>query len=200
MNLFRKAFSLTLLSIMLFCIFTLSANSQTHVYEAFIKGHKVGEMKVTQEVNDESEKISVVTHIEAHMLVKIRVDFESHSSYMDGKLMEATAVSKTNGRIHSQAQTSFRDGKYTVRVDRKTKTLDQKTIYGGDLFYFEEPEGFDEVYSLASGELLRVEKAGDQAYYFEHDGKKELHKYAQGVLTELQIDHKLYTVIFKLKE
>ncbi|GAB5526626.1 MAG: hypothetical protein Roseis2KO_44980 [Roseivirga sp.] len=180
--------------------FATSINAQTHVYEAFIRGNKVGEMKVVQEVNDESEKISVVTHIEAHMLVSIRVDFESHSSYMDGKLIEATAISKTNGRVHSQAQTSFKNGSYTVKVDRKTKTLAQKTIYGGDLFYCEEPTDMKEVYSLASGELLQVEKAGDHEYYFVHDGKKELHKYTDGVLSELQIDHRLYTVIFKLKE
>lgn len=200
MNLFYNAFRHILVSAITLCTCTVNTYSQTHVYEAFIKGHKVGEMKVVQEVNDESEKISVITHIEAHMLVKIRVDFESHSSYMDGKLIDATAISKTNGRLHSLAQTSFKDGRYGVKVDRKTKTLNQKTIYGGDLFYCEEPEGINEVYSLASGEMIRVEKAGDHTYYFVHDGKKELHKYDEGVLTELQIDHKLYTVTFKLKE
>lgn len=200
MNLFSDYTRLVLSGLLITLSVATNLSAQTHVYEAFIKGNKVGEMTVVQEVNDESEKISVVTHIEAHMLVTIRVDFESHSSYMDGRLVEATAISKTNGRVHSQAQTSFKNGGYTAKVDRKTKTIAQKTIYGGDLFYCEEPVDFKEVYSLASGELLQVEKAGEHAYYFIHDGKKELHKYANGVLTELQIDHRLYTVIFKLKE
>ncbi len=200
MNLFSHCTKLILSGLLTSFSIATNLSAQTHLYEAFIKGHKVGEMKVVQEVNDESEKISVVTHIEAHMLVTIRVDFESHSSYMDGQLVEATAISKTNGRVHSQAQTSFKNGAYTARVDRKTKVLEQKTIYGGDLFYCEEPVDLKEVYSLASGELLQVEKAGDHEYYFVHDGKKELHKYANGVLKELQIDHRLYTVIFKLKE
>lgn len=198
MNLFSRASKLTILSLIFLSFFTVSLHAQTHVYEAFIRGNKVGEMKVVQEVNDEREKISVVTHIEAHMLGTIRVDFESHSTYMDGKLIESTAISKTNGRVHSQTETSLKNGQYVVKEGRRSKTLQETTLYGGDLFYCEEPTDIKQVYSLASGEFLEVEKASG-GYYFVHDGKKELHKYQNGILQELQIDHRLYTVIFRLK-
>lgn len=199
MNLFCQALRLfSLLFILLFSI-TIQSKAQTHVYEAFIRGNKVGEMKVVQEVNDERETISVVTHIEAHMLVSIRVDFESRSTYMDGKLIESTASSKTNGRLHSQTETSLKNGLYVVNQGSDSKSLQKTTLYGGDLFYCEEPSDLKKVYSLTSGEFLKVEKAADHEYYFEHDGKKELHKYQNGILQELQIDHRLYTIIFKLK-
>lgn len=199
MNLFQGSLRASFFFFALTSFITLNVKSQTHIYEAFIRGNKVGEMKVVQEVNDESEKISVVTHIEAHMLVTIRVDFESHSTYMDGNLVESTAISKTNGRVHSQTETSLKNGRYVVTEGRKSKTLEETTLYGGDLFYCEEPTDIRQVYALASGEFLKVEKAPNGGYYFEHDGKKELHTYQDGVLQELQIDHKLYTVIFKLK-
>lgn len=172
---------------------------QTYVYDAFIKNHKVGQMTVVREVNDESEKISVKTHIEAHMLVKIRVDFESHSTYMNGALVNAEAISKTNGHVHSKAITTRKNGRYFAeRNDLKPVGLDMEDYYGGDLFYFEEPKNISQVYALATGELLAVTKEGEDIYYFEHDGKKELHRYEEGKLAELRIEHRLYTVVFKL--
>ncbi len=172
---------------------------QTRVYDAFIHGNKVGEMKVVREVNDESEKISVSTYIVAHMIVKIRVDFESYSTYMEGKLMESEAVTKTNGHIHSKAHSIFKEGYYEVTVGKKTKRIDRPKLFGGDLFYLEEPVNIDEAYALATGDMLEVIKQEEGEYYFEHDGKKELHKYVEGQLKELHLEHKLYTVIFKLQ-
>lgn len=173
--------------------------AQTYVYDAFIKGHKAGQMTVVREVNDERIKISVSTHIEAHMLVSIKVDFESHSSYMDGKLMDAEAISKTNGHIHSQTQTSYRNGQYEIHVDKKKpKILNERALYGGDLFYFEAPAQIKKVYALATGDFMDIQKEGPDSYYFVHGGKKELHTYSEGILTELQIEHRLYTVVFKL--
>ena len=174
--------------------------AQTMVYDAFLKGHNVGKMTVTREVNDESDKISVVSHIKAHMIVNIRVDFESHSTYMDGKLMESEASSKTNGHDHDNTHTIWKGDHYEVSLGRKTKPIAEQKLFGGDLFYFEEPANIDKVYSLTSGELLYVEQDDSNKYFFEHDGKKELHIYENGTLKELHIEHRLYTVIFKLSD
>ncbi len=182
-------------------ILTLSNNihGQRKVYEAFMKGDKVGEMAVVREVNDESDKISVVSHIEAHMIVKIRVDYESHSTYMDGKLMEAEAISKTNGHEHSITHTILKSDGYQITKGRKTHILSDLDLHGGDLFYFEEPQGINKVYALSSGSVLEVEKEGMNDYYFEEGGKKELHRYQNGELIEVHLEHKFYTIVFKLK-
>ena len=190
--------------LLLICIIvatnTILSNAQTYVYDAFIKGHNVGEMTVDREVNDESEKISVISHIKAHMLVTIRVDFESHATYMNGTLVEAEAISKTNGHLHSEATTILKNGKYQAKVDGNTKPVSGSELIGGDMFYFEEPTDIKKVYSLASGEMLNVSKESANQYYFEHDGKKELHKFSDGVLSEMRLEHRLYTVIFKLRK
>ena len=156
-------------------------------------------MTAYREVNDESEKISVTSYIDAHIFAKARTDFESHSTYIDGRLVEAEAISKTNGHIYSKATTILKNGKYQAQVDKKLVSIEHEKIIGGDLFYFEEPINIDNVYMLATGQMLNVESSSEHEFYFEHNGKKELHKYVDGVLNEMRLEHKLYTVIFKLQ-
>lgn len=178
----------------------LASNAQTYVYDAFIRGHDVGEMTVDREVNDESEKVNVVSNIKAHMLVTISVNFESNATYVDGGLVESEAITKTNGHLHSKATTILKNGRYQLTLDGETKSINGTKLAGGDLFYFEEPVDVKKVYSLANGQILNVSKGGDNEYYFEYDGKKELHKYSNGILNEMRLEHKLYTVIFKLRK
>jgi len=176
------------------------SEAQTYVYDAFIRGHNVGKMTVVREINDESEKISVISHVEAHMIVRIRVDFESSSTYMNGAIVEATSITKTNGKVHSETNTILKDGKYQATIDGDIKKISDSKLVGGDMFYFEEPTNIKKVYALATGQMLDVVAEGANDYYFEYDGKKELHKYLNGVLHELRLEHKLYTVVFKLKK
>lgn len=178
-------------------LITISLQSQTLVYDAFIHGHNVGQMKVTREVNDESTKISVDTHIEAHMLVTITVDFTSESTYMNNKLIIGEAKSSTNGHLKSSVHTVFKDGRYEVNMDGDISVLQKDNIVGADYFYFEVPDNGQELYALATGIMLNVNKDHEGVYYFEHDGKKELHKFSNGSLEELKIRHRLYTVTFK---
>lgn len=189
-----------LIIVLLFSTNSFLVSSQTYVYDVFIKGHNVGTMRVEREINDESEKIHITSHIVAHMIVKIRVDFESHSTYMNGALVEAESISKTNGHVHSKATTILKDGKYQVNIDGDLKQVNGSNLVGADLFYFEEPTNINKVYALATGQILTVVSEGNNTYYFEHDGKKELHKYDNGVLSELKLVHRLYTCIFKLQK
>ncbi|WP_141719758.1 DUF6134 family protein [Roseivirga misakiensis] len=179
---------------------TFTAYSQNLTYDAYIRGHKVGEMVVSREVNDESTKISVKTHIEAHMLVKITVDFVSESTYMDNKLIIGEATSHTNGHLKSSVHTVFKDGKYVINKDGKESSLPLESIVGADYYYFETPVGKQKTYALATGIMLDIVNNNDQTFYFEHDGKKELHTFANGRLSELEISHRLYTVTFKIRK
>ncbi|MFY0594446.1 DUF6134 family protein [Roseivirga sp.] len=184
----------------LFLSLSFFSQAQNLTYDAFIRGHKVGEMSVSREVNDESTKISVKTHIEAHMLVKITVDFESESTYMDNKLIIGEATSHTNGHLKSSVHTVFKDGKYTINKDGKTSSLAKEGVVGADYYYFETPVGKQQTYALATGTMLDIVNNEKKSFYFEHDGKKELHTFENGKLKELEISHRLYTVIFKLRQ
>lgn len=180
-------------------IFFVSANlqGQTLIYDAFIHGHNVGQMKVTREVNDESTKISVDTHIKAHMLVTITVDFTSESTYMNNKLIVGESKSSTNGHLKSSVHTVFKNGYYEVNMDGVVSKLQENSVVGADYYYFEVPDHGQELYALATGIMLNVDKDHEGVYYFEHDGKKELHTFSNGSLEKLKISHRLYTVTFK---
>lgn len=191
----RSAF-LSTLTVLLFTS-TEKLYSQTLIYDAFIRGDKVGEMKVIREVNDEATKIIVDTHIEAHMIVKIVVDFKSTSTYMDNKLLIGEAESRANGHLKSSVHTVFKDGHYTIDVDGDVSRIDQDDLVGADHYYFEIPQNGAESYALATGGMLKMIKKGPNSFYFEHDDKKELHTFKNGVLHALEISHRFYTITFK---
>lgn len=191
----RSAFLSTLIILMLTS--TVKLFGQTLIYDAYIRGHNVGEMKVIREMNDEATKIIVDTHIEAHMMVKIVVDFKSSSTYMDNKLLIGEAESRTNGHLKSSVHTVLKDGHYTVDVDGDVSRIDQDDLVGADYYYFEVPKNGTESYALATGGMLNMVKKGQNSFYFEHDGKKELHTFKNGVLQELEISHRFYTITFK---
>lgn len=177
-----------------------TANSQELVYEGFMNGKKVGELVAIREVNDENTKIILKTNIEAHMLVKITVELHSESMYANQSLIQASSISKVHGSVKSDVQTVKKGGFYEVQVDGDVKTVDKNSLIGADIFYFEEPKNIDSVYALATGEMMKVEKGEGSIYYFEHDGKKQYHKYSEGILHEVEISHALYTMTFKLKK
>lgn len=175
--------------------------SQTLVYEGFLRGNKVGELTAQREVNDENVKIYVSTDIEAHMLFTIDVFLESQSTYIDQELKESSSLSKVNGNLKSSVQTVQHEDYYQIDKDGENKKLKESSVIGADIFYFEEPKNIDEAYSLALGEMMDVEKGEEPGvYFFEQDGKKEYHRYKNGKLAELKIDHALYTITFKIKQ
>lgn len=169
-------------------------------YDAYIRGDKVGEMKVVREVNDEATKINVDTHIEAHMIVKIVVDFKSSSTYMNNKLLIGEAETRTNGHLKSSVHTVYKDGRYTVDIDGDAKRISQGDLVGADYYYFELPQNGAKSYALATGGMLNMVRKGQNEFYFEHDDKKEVHTFKNGVLDQLEISHRLYTVTFKRRK
>lgn len=192
--------SALLLFVTLGPLLPLSLNGQTLIYDGYIRGDKVGEMKVIREVNDEATKITVDTHIEAHMIVRITVDFKSSSTYMNNKLLIGEAESRTNGHLKSSVHTTFKDEYYELNKDGKVSKINQTDLVGADYYYFEVPDNGTESYALATGGMLKMVRKDVNSFYFEHDKKKELHTFKNGVLQELEISHRLYTITFKLRE
>jgi len=178
----------------------LLSSGQTLRYDAILRGHSVGELKVVKEVSDNKTTIETSTHIVAHMLFKITVDVTTKSTYMDGVLIESEAVSKQNGHIHESVYIHKTDNGYSIDVDGEKEQLNVETLIGADTLYFEEPKSISHTMALASAQYLDIEKGKGGAYFFVHDGKKESHQYKAGVLEEVVIEHKLYTVTMKRKQ
>jgi len=176
---------------------TVKLHGQTLIYDAFIRGDKVGEMKVIREVNDEATKIIVDTHIEAHMIVKIEVDFKSSSTYMNNKLLLGKAETRTNGHLKSSVYTVLKDGQYNIDIDGESSKINKDELVGADYYYFEVPENGAESYALATGGILDMVKEDQNEFYFEHEDKKEIHTFKNGVLQQLEISHRFYTITFK---
>lgn len=192
--------SLTFSVLLLLCLVCQLIQAQELHYDAFMKGKKVGELIATREVNDENTKIIVKTKVEAHLIVKISVEVNTESFYIDQSLMQSSAITRVHNEVRSDVQMIKKSNSYVVDVDGRKKEIRATSILGADIFYFEEPKNIKTVYALATGEQLKVEKGGESIYFFERDGKKEYHKYLNGTLTEVEINHALYSITFKLKK
>jgi len=193
---FPRIAVLSIITVM-FLSSTVKLHGQTLIYDAFIRGDKVGEMKVIREVNDEATKIIVDTHIEAHMIVKIEVDFKSSSTYMNNKLLLGKAETRTNGHLKSSVYTVLKDGQYNIDIDGESSKINKDELVGADYYYFEVPENGAESYALATGGILDMVKEDQNEFYFEHEDKKEIHTFKNGVLQQLEISHRFYTITFK---
>lgn len=185
---------------LLLCVFAFTINAQTLTYEAFLKGHKVGELVVVKEVSDNKTSIHSSTNLEVHMLFKLKVQITSHSIYLDGVLVESEANSKQNGHLHSSVIINQIDDGYNIDIDGTESTISDKGIIAADELYFEEPKDISHTIALATGQYLEIQKGENGEYFFVHDGKKESHRYKNGVLEQVIINHKLYTVTMILKE
>ncbi|MBO6762765.1 MAG: hypothetical protein JJ909_17550, partial [Roseivirga sp.] len=117
------------------------AEGQRLTYEGFLKGEKVGELVAEREVNDENVKIIIQTKLDAQLIVKIKLELYSESTYINQSLFQASSTAKVNGQLKSDVQTVKYGNEYQVEVDGKKRTLAHSELLGADLFYFEEPKG-----------------------------------------------------------
>lgn len=188
--------------ILILCLSCLSVTGQELIYEGFLNDKKVGELQVIREVNDENTKIMVSSHIEVHALVKISVELSSESMYVNQHLMQSSATTKVHGSVRTDIQMIKKAGYYHLENNGKRSRINESAILGADLLYFEEPINLKRVYALATGDELQIVRSedDDNAYYFQHDGKKEYHKYVEGILHEIEINHTLYSITFRLKQ
>ncbi len=157
-------------------------------------------MKVEKIESAGTTTINISTHIEAHMLIKVVVDYTSTSTYANNALTKSEAKTMTNGHLKESVEIKKVGNAYSLQINGKDESIDEPSILGADLYYFEVPEDGSKLYSLATGKPLEVIKSDAYTFFFEHDGKKESHVFSNNQLSELSISHKLYTIHFKKKQ
>ena len=176
-------------------------NGQEHIYEAQLNGQKAGEIFALREVNDENVKIYINTNLDGYMLFNLATEISSESMYVNQSLMQATSVSKVRDRIQSEVHTVKMKNDYSINADGDSKNLEVGQLLATDILYFEEPLNINSVYSLALGKMLDLVKSEVKGeYYFEYDGNKHIYRYLDGTLQEVEIENRLYDLVFKLKK
>jgi hypothetical protein len=174
-------------------------NAQTLVYDTFLENRKVGQLTVVKEEVDNVTRIHSVTEIKANIPFLVTVELDVKSSYLNGVLVESKAVSTHNGKVYSTVNIIQSANGYTLEKDGDITELPDQKLKGADCFYFEEPTTSIQVVALASGEYYQVNTATSPGeYVFVRDKRDENRYYLNGVLQEVDINHKLYTVVLKL--
>ena len=161
---------------------------QTLKYEAFHLGRKVGSLTVTREVSDERTKIKVVSDFTGKLKPIDFFRYETRSTYMDQKLIEAEGFFKSGSDLNSFITLFFSEESYYLETSDLSTELGPDNVLSTDLFYFEEPFQIKSAIFIRSGEQLSIEKLKDEPGSYALSGPvlKIINHYKSGELSTFE--------------
>ncbi|SEW01325.1 DUF6134 family protein [Chitinophaga arvensicola] len=174
----------------------LQANAQTNTFEVRIANHAVGTIEANRKLNGGAKSIIIKTRIQI-MLSKINSDIINE--YSNNVLTNAKS-SRISGKTGEDKQTTTRrNGKeYTIMVNGEKSVIDNAEIEEcvADL-YFAEPKQINRVFSETLGRFLPVKSLGGGVYeLILPEGKKNVFKYENGTLVQVEVNHTLGKAVF----
>ena len=190
-----------LCSLVLLFMIQATAMGQTLKYEAFHLGRKVGSLTVTREVSDERTKIKVDVDIRGKLKPRGASQFETHSTYMDQKLIEAQGISKWDSNLNSLIAIYLNKDRYYLEKGELVIGMEPIDLLSTDIFYFEEPLKIKQAVHITSGDILTIERKEDvpASYTFTGPRIKIVHHYKAGKLTAFMWQLYDEIITFRLK-
>ena len=107
-----------------------------------------------------------------------------------------------NNKLKAESFTRKDDAGYHISLlNDPQKVITKPITYSMVSLYFKEPKGVDMVYSERYGEFLDIDKLEDHRYrLYLPDGREIVYNYENGNCVEIEVDHSLTTLYFKLRE
>ncbi|MBV8254285.1 MAG: hypothetical protein JO154_16920 [Chitinophaga sp.] len=165
------------------------AMAQTNTYEVRIANHAVGTIEARQNVNGHEKSISIQTHIQV-MLSKVNSIITTEYSHNILTQAKSSRVTGKNG--DDKLTTTRKEGNaYTIVMNGERSVLGNTEIQHcvGDL-YFSEPKHITRTFSETLGKFLPLKALGDGSYELQlPEGKKNIYKYDNGTLVQVEVDH-----------
>jgi hypothetical protein len=170
--------------------------AQTNTFEVRVGNHPVGTIEANRKLNGPSKSIVIKTRIQV-MLSKVNSDIMNEYSNNILTLAKSSRITGKNG--DDKSTTTSRNGKeYTIVVNGERSLLKEPEILAcvADL-YFAEPKQVTKVFSESLGRFLPLKALGGGSYELSlPEGKKNVYKYANGVLVEVEVNHSFGKALF----
>jgi len=173
----------------------LQAKAQTNTFEVRIANHAVGTIEANRKLAGNAKSIIIKTRIQI-MLSKINSDIANEYS---NNVLTTAKVSRVSGKSGEDKQTTIhRNGKeYTIIVNGAKSVIDTEIEECVADLYFMEPRQLSRVFSETLGRFLPVKSLGGGVYeLILPEGKKNVFKYENGILKQVEVNHTLGKAFF----
>jgi hypothetical protein len=192
---------LLLFPITCWLFFSVNVYSQTLTYEVFKGNSKIGEMKVDRQYANGTWHYSSVCDVEVSFVVTVKVKSLYEATFKNNILQRSMMQNIRDGKVREASKGRRVGSEFITDVNGEPQTLNANEInYSILSSYYEEPTGRKRIFSERWGQLLQLKNIGSQKYALVlPNGDENYMTYQQGICTELQINHTLATLVFKLK-
>ena len=138
---------------------------------------------VIREVNDENVKIEMDFDIGLISESANQLNLNSESLYVNQILMQAFVATRSD-KQQTSIQIIKRGLGYDIEFNGTAVLIQKSELLGDDIFFFEEPFNISSVYSIATGQLLTLEKGNKNEYFLLGLENKLRYFYQDGILKE----------------
>lgn len=195
----KKSFIVVLL------VSVLQANAfaqETVEYEVRIAGIKIGDMVATKISNGNHATIEVESKVSFWFFGKINLDFQTIAEYKNSQFIRSEVNSKTN-KGDFKTTIDWKNDQYDIKANNYKFELDttvNRPIYFSSVaFYFEEPNGINEMFAESYGLISAIVKNKDY-YEVNVNGNKNRFYYKDGVLDRAVMEFPIKNYVVKRKE
>ncbi|NSL89868.1 hypothetical protein ECE50_023715 [Chitinophaga sp. Mgbs1] len=172
------------------------AQAQTTTFEVRVANHAVGTIEAQRKVTGASKSIVIKTRIQT-LLAKVNSDITNEYSNNVLTMARSSRVSGKNGE-DKQTTTRRNGNDYTIILNGAQSVIDNAEIEHcvADL-YFAEPKQVTRIFSEALGRFLVLKPLGGGEYeLILPEGKKNIYKYLNGKLVEVEVNHTFGKALF----
>ncbi|NNF01903.1 MAG: hypothetical protein HKN22_04400 [Bacteroidia bacterium] len=193
-----------LLCISSFLIVDESMLHQDLSYDVYRRNKHIGEFVISRSVSRQSVHIDLHNTTHFWLFGKKKLIYTVKNRFDQGILQTAFSKSMVNHRVrHETKIVKDRSSGYLIYDKHKADTLQldiQSINYTVAMMYFEEPSTYKEAYSERFQKFLSIRRITSQEYSLElPNGNYNYFTYENGVAREIEVNHPLVTIVFRLK-
>lgn len=184
----RNLFRTLLCNAALVLLLPVGMMAQTNMFEVRFANHAIGTIAAQRKVNGHTKNITIRTRVQM-MLSKVNTDLSN--DYSNNVLVASTATRQAGKSSDDKATTIRREGNdyYIVHNGAKSTLQETEIQYCVADLYFAEPRQINRVFSETLGRFLVLHPLGGGEYELQlPEGKKNIFKYKDGSLVEVEIN------------
>jgi hypothetical protein len=170
-------------------------------YDVVVHNRAIGQLSVRKAPTAAGVQYHVEADVDIQFFGAKRMVTHFTSTYCGNVLTESSFHDQLNGRTKHQAQVRWDGRHYQVRVNGMASTVAERpATYSSASLYDREPEGIGQLFSERHGRFCRLKPVAAHTYELTlPDGKKNYYRYLNGRCQEVEVQHPLFTIFFRLR-
>ncbi|MEL7342080.1 MAG: DUF6134 family protein, partial [Bacteroidota bacterium] len=178
-----------------------SANAQTLNYDIFYGDSQVGSMKVVRKQEAGKEVLYSHGTVTLSLIFTLELEFSHRAEFEGGNLLASITKNLRGGDL-TDLSSGYRNGtEYRNRVNDELKRASLPIRHTVLTMYFVEPKGLKSIYSERTGVHMPVRCIKSGHYETSQSGgHKTRYIYRNGIVSQMEVDHSIATLVFRLRQ